>query len=156
MPRKLKTFITQMGFYDLAVAAPSMKAALDAWGASQNLFHQGFAHQTDDPAIVAAASAKPGTILRRAAGTKNPFTERAALPHVKGRAAKRAAKKPVPDLAAIREAKENRDRAQVRHARNMEKLRQRQAAIEDEIATEEARWEDERRDLDDAVRDAKR
>lgn len=27
MPRKLKTFQTSLGFYDLAIAAPSMKAA---------------------------------------------------------------------------------------------------------------------------------
>ncbi len=31
------------GFFDLAVAAPSMKAALEAWGADSNLFHQGAA-----------------------------------------------------------------------------------------------------------------
>jgi hypothetical protein len=33
MPRKLKTFQTSLGFYDLAIAAPSMKAGLEAWGA---------------------------------------------------------------------------------------------------------------------------
>jgi len=43
MPRKLKVYQTSQGFYDLALAAPSMKAALEAWGASSNLFHQGFA-----------------------------------------------------------------------------------------------------------------
>ena len=43
MARKLKTFTTSGGFFDLAVAAPSMKAALEAWGAESNLFHQGFA-----------------------------------------------------------------------------------------------------------------
>jgi hypothetical protein len=32
MARKLKTFQTSLGFYDLAVAAPSMKAALDESG----------------------------------------------------------------------------------------------------------------------------
>jgi hypothetical protein len=42
MPRKLKTYQTSQGFYDLAIAAPSMKAALEAWRASSNLFHQGF------------------------------------------------------------------------------------------------------------------
>ena len=31
MPRKLKTFQTSLGFYDLAIAAPSMKAALEAF-----------------------------------------------------------------------------------------------------------------------------
>ena len=33
MARKLKTFTTSIGFFDLAIAAPSMKAALEAWGA---------------------------------------------------------------------------------------------------------------------------
>jgi len=32
---------TSLGFFDLAIAAPSMKAALEAWGADSNLFHQG-------------------------------------------------------------------------------------------------------------------
>jgi len=58
--RKLKTYQTSLGFYDQAVAAPSMKAALEAWGASSNLFHQGAAKETDDPDIVAATMASPG------------------------------------------------------------------------------------------------
>jgi hypothetical protein len=33
MARKLKTYRTSLGFFDLAIAAPSMKAALEAWGA---------------------------------------------------------------------------------------------------------------------------
>jgi hypothetical protein len=41
MARNLKTYQTSLGFYDLAIAAPSMKAALEAWGAGSNLFHQG-------------------------------------------------------------------------------------------------------------------
>jgi len=54
MPRKLKTYLTSQGFYDLAIAAPSMKAALEAWGASSNLFHQGFAKEADDDDVIAA------------------------------------------------------------------------------------------------------
>jgi colicin import membrane protein len=42
MARKLKTYQTSLGFFDLAIAAPSMKAALQAWGSETNLFHQGF------------------------------------------------------------------------------------------------------------------
>jgi hypothetical protein len=30
-----------LGFYDLAIAASSMKAALEAWGTGSNLLHQG-------------------------------------------------------------------------------------------------------------------
>ncbi|MDE5444103.1 cell envelope biogenesis protein TolA [Bradyrhizobium sp. CSA207] len=78
--RKLKTYQTSLGFYDQAVAAPSMKAALEAWGASSNLFHQGAAKETDDPDIVAATVARPGVVLRRPVGSDGPFTEDAALP----------------------------------------------------------------------------
>ena len=65
MPRKLKVYQTSQGFFDLAVAAPSMKAALEAWGASRNLFHQGFAKQSDDSEVIAVSMAKPGVVLKR-------------------------------------------------------------------------------------------
>src|SRR5712675_1625027 len=60
MAKKLKTYETSLGFFDLAIAAPSMKAALEAWGADSNLFHQGAAKQSEDPDVVAATTAKPG------------------------------------------------------------------------------------------------
>jgi len=80
MARKLKTYQTSLGFFDMAVAAPSMKAALEAWGSNSNLFHQGVAKETDDPKIVAATMAKPGVVLRRAVGSGGRFAEHAALP----------------------------------------------------------------------------
>jgi colicin import membrane protein len=80
LKRKLKTYQTSLGFYDQAVAAPSMKAALDAWGAKSNLFHQGIAKETDDPDIVAATMASPGVVLRRPVGSDGPFTEHSELP----------------------------------------------------------------------------
>jgi len=80
MPRKLKTYQTSQGFYDLAIAAPSMKAALEAWGTSRNLFHQGFAKESDDSEVIAAAMAKPGVVLQRPVGSDKPFREHAELP----------------------------------------------------------------------------
>src|SRR3954463_2838680 len=80
MARKLKTFQTSLGFYDLAVAAPSMKAALEAWGAGSNLFHQGVAKESRDPEVVAATMSKPGVVLRRPVGSHGPFSEHANLP----------------------------------------------------------------------------
>src|SRR3954451_15664506 len=80
MPRKLKTYQTSQGFYDLAIAAPSMKAALNAWGTSRNLFHQGFAKASDDSEVIAAAMAKPGLVLRRPVGSTKPFREHSDLP----------------------------------------------------------------------------
>jgi hypothetical protein len=111
MPRKLKTYQTSLGFYDLAIAAPSMKAALDAWGSSSNLFHQGLAHEVDDPSVVASTSAKPGVVLRRPVGSSGPFTEHAGLPEAEPKATqaedrgKRTAAK-VPKAKAIRSAGE--------------------------------------------------
>jgi hypothetical protein len=80
MARKLKTYQTSSGFFDLAVAAPSMKAAAEAWGSRTNVFKQGFAKEIRDPAIVAATLAKPGVVLRRPVGSNGPFTEHAKLP----------------------------------------------------------------------------
>ena len=80
MPRKLKPWQTSLGFFDLAVAAPSMKAALEAWASKANLFHQGFAKETNDPEIIAATMARPGVVLRRAVGSNANFSEHAKLP----------------------------------------------------------------------------
>ena len=80
MARQLKTFETSLGFFDLAIAAPSMKAALQAWGADSNLFHQGAARESKDPDVVAATLAKPGVVLKRPVGSDQPFGETADLP----------------------------------------------------------------------------
>ncbi|SRR5258708_9900159 len=96
MARKLKTYETSLGFFDLAIAAPSMKAALDAWGADSNLFHQGAAKQSEDPDVVAATMAKPGVVLKRPVGSNGHFKEHAELPRnlAGGGGAKKAARKP--------------------------------------------------------------
>ena len=80
MARKFKTYQTSLGFFDQAIAAPSMKAALEAWDADSNLFHQGAAKESHDPEVVAATMAKPGVVLRRPVGTDRPFSEHAELP----------------------------------------------------------------------------
>jgi colicin import membrane protein len=81
MARKLRSFTTSIGFFDLAVAAPSMKAALEAWGAQRNLFQLGTARETGDPQIVAATMAQPGVVLKRAVGTNTAFKLDAQLPN---------------------------------------------------------------------------
>jgi colicin import membrane protein len=88
MARKLKTFQTSLGFYDLAIAAPSMKSALEAWGAGSNLFHQGVAKETDDPDVVAETMSKPGVVLKRPAGSNGRFAEHSDLPAALGSAEK--------------------------------------------------------------------
>jgi len=88
MARKLKTFETSLGFYDLAIAAPSMKAALEARGAGSNLSHRGVAKEADDPDVVAATMSKPGVVLKRPAGSNGRFAEHSDLPTDLGSAGK--------------------------------------------------------------------
>lgn len=111
MARKLKTYQASVGFFDLAIAAPSRKAALEAWGSNSNLFHQGVAKQVDDPEIVAATMSKPGVILRRPIGSNGPFKEHAQLPRhlssevVKSRSGVRVAKPKSPSSPKVDDKK---------------------------------------------------
>jgi hypothetical protein len=127
MAKKLKTYETSLGFFDLAIAAPSMKAALEAWGADSNLFHQGVAKQSEDPDVVAATMAKPGVMLKRPVGSNGPFKEHAALPKNLGQdGRKKSAHKPSakakkspaqPDKAADRKAAQAYEREKQRRER---------------------------------------
>jgi hypothetical protein len=115
MARKLKTYETSLGFFDLAIAAPSMKAALDAWGADSNLFHQGAAKQSEDPDVVAATMANPGVVLKRPVGSNGHFKEQAELPRnlAGDGGAKKTARKPrsrKPQKHAKKTADEGEDR----------------------------------------------
>ena len=152
MARRLKTYQTSVGFFDLAIAAPSMKAAAEAWGSKTDIFKKGFAKQTDDPAIVAATIAKPGVVLRRPVGSNGPFSEDAELPRLpKGKVKVRRAKKEPPSHTlgdkAAREAalafeKEQKRRDSARRkeeaAREKRRKRREQAIAMAERALEEA------------------
>ena len=141
MARKLKTYQTSLGFFDLAIAAPSMKAALEAWGADSNLFHQGAAKESVDPDIVAATMAKPGVVLRRPVGSAGSFGEHAELPtdlgggsstraarKSKGRKAKKPSSRPV-DKTAERKAALDYEREQRR--RQLERAKEETARQKD-------------------------
>ncbi|MET4524036.1 cell envelope biogenesis protein TolA [Bradyrhizobium sp. JR18.2] len=131
MARKLKTYQTSLGFYDLAIAAPSMKAALEAWGAGSNLFHQGHAKETDEPDVVAATMAKPGVVLKRPAGSSGPFAEHADLPDLDdGGANPKKSRRPEPKRrAAVKISVEDSRKAAAqfereRKRRDAERLRE--------------------------------
>ena len=69
MAKKLKVFRTPIGFHDAYVAAPSQKAALEAWGADSNLFAQGIAEPVDDPKLMEEPLANPGKVIKRVRGS---------------------------------------------------------------------------------------
>jgi hypothetical protein len=75
MAPRLKVFVTSDGLTDYVVAVSSKAKALTAWGVRQDVFKEGAAHQTDDPALVQAALAQPGEVLRRPAGTREKLAK---------------------------------------------------------------------------------
>jgi hypothetical protein len=165
MARKLKTYQTSLGFFDLAMAAPSMKAALEAWGADSNLFHQGAAKESHDPGVIAATMAKPGVVLRRPVGSDGSFSEHAELPtHLGGGGPTKAARKskgpkakkpsrPVDKVAQRKAAfdyeRERRsrelERAKEEAARHKERERRQQAVDKAQAALDKAEQEHAKR-----------
>lgn len=133
MARKLKTYQTSLGFFDQAVAAPSMKAALEAWGADSNLFHQGAAKESDDPGVIAATKAKPGVVLKRAVGSDGPFRENADLPTELGNRRSRATKpaRKAPRKAAARLVDKASERKAAAAYEREQKRREREEAREE-------------------------
>jgi hypothetical protein len=166
MARKLKTYQTSLGFFDQAVAAPSMKAALQAWGADSNLFHQGAAKESDDPDVIAATLAKPGIVLRRPVGSHGSFSEHAELPAELGddakptkaaagsrRKPKKASSRPVDKtterkaaLAYEREQKRrDRETAKSEAARQKERERRQRAVGKAQAALDRAQRKHEKK-----------
>jgi hypothetical protein len=86
MAPRLKVFVTSDGFTDYVVAASSRAKALAAWGVRQDVFKEGAAHETDDPALVKAATAQSGEVLRKPTGTRGQL---AGLKPPSGRRARR-------------------------------------------------------------------
>jgi hypothetical protein len=100
MAPRLKVFVTSDGLTDYVVAASSKPKALAAWGSHQDLFKTGLAHETDDPALVKAAKAQPGEVLRRPAGTRGDLAKPNPLAKAKPKPAgpSKAALKKITDL----------------------------------------------------------
>ncbi|HEY9234514.1 MULTISPECIES: hypothetical protein [Phenylobacterium] len=107
MAPRLKVFVTSDGLTDYVVAVSSRAKALEAWGAHQDLFQTGGARQTEDPELVEAACASPGTVLRRPTGATPP--KAAAKPKSKPAAKPeppRPARPKAPSPAAVRKVKD--------------------------------------------------
>ena len=142
---KLKVYRTPIGFHDAYVAAPSQKAALEAWGSDSNLFAAGAAEQVDDEALMEVPLSRPGEVIKVLRGTK--AEQVAAL----GQAAAKPAKKKAATGKASKPKPPKPSRAEVDEAEEqLEALRREQAkalaAIDEELAEiERSRRETERR-----------
>jgi hypothetical protein len=83
MPRKLKTYQNSQGFFDLAIAVPSMKASLEAWGSTTNLFHKrlrGKGLRKEEAAEVKKGERRHVTELRHKLGALRSRGARLAMP----------------------------------------------------------------------------
>ena len=136
MARKLKVFRTPIGFHDAYVAAPSQKAALQAWGTNTDLFARGVAEQVTDAALMEEPLAHPGEVIRKTRGTVDDHM--AALPA--------NPKRKPPDATDAPPAETRRTKPKPRPSRS--KLDQAEQAIDEA----EQRYDAARRDL--AAREA--
>lgn len=106
MAPRLKIFAWSDGLTEYAVATSSRPKALAAWDSDIDLFKTGLAHETDDPALVEAASARPGEVITRPVSGGPARALKAARPVVR-KAPSAAAKKVEKlraDLAALEAA----------------------------------------------------
>jgi hypothetical protein len=136
MARKLKTYQTSLGFFDLAMAAPSMKAALEAWGADSNLFHQGAAKESHElPTDLGG-----GGPTKAARKSKGPKAKQPSSRPVDKAAERKAA------LAFEKEQKQRqRERASEETARQKDRERRQQAVDKAQAALEKAEQEHAKR-----------
>ncbi len=92
---KLKVYRLPIGFHDAYVAAPTKKAAIEAWGSDKDVFQRGQAELVEDPKLTREPLASPGKVIKRLRGTA--AEQMAALgkdepaPRRKGKASSKAA-----------------------------------------------------------------
>ena len=161
MPRKLKVFRTSTGFHDAYVAAPSQKAALEAWGSESNLFAAGVAELVTDPALMKEPLARPGEVVRRLRGSADEQIEalgktaktKEAGPPIKSGTTKK--KKPRPSRAAVDKAEQALEQAEARHRAALDELRAQEQALEQRRRDTERKQRGEREALSEKVDEAR-
>ena len=138
MARKLKVFRTAAGFHDAYVAAPSRKAALEAWGADVDLFARGVAELVTDEKLMAEPLKKPGEVVMKSRGgladqLKALGPRKKAKPKAADEKAsnKQTAKPPKRDRLDAAEAK--LEEAERRHAKALGDLEKQRDAIDRKI-----------------------
>ena len=144
--RKLKVYRTSAGFYDAYVAAPSQKAAVEAWGADPRTFARGDAEVVTDPELTAEPLANPGEVIRKKRGeladqlaalgparparTKPEETEPKPKPARRTRAAPpRPKPKPRPSREALDRAEQALAAADAEAREELAEIREREAAL---------------------------
>ena len=142
MPPRLKVFVTSDGLTDFAVATSSKAKALAAWGVRQDVFKEGRAHETDDPELVAAATARPGEVLRRPAGSRGELASLKPVKAPKPKGPSQAALKKIATLEAqLAALDDGRQQAKAKLAQERDELDRRAEAQEADYAKKRVKLE---------------
>jgi len=145
MAARLKVFVTSDGLTDYVIATSSKAKALAAWGTHQDLFKTGLARETDDPELIAAATAQPDQVLRKPAGS------RAELAKLK------PAKKPEPkgptkaQLKKVADLEKRLAELNAAYEKAVARLEQQRAAVDRELESQAADHAARRAKLDAAL-----
>jgi len=137
--QKLKVFVTPIGFHDAYVAAPSQKAALEAWGADSNIFAQGIAEQVIDPKLMEEPLASPGKVIKRVRGSADEHFAELDRAAPRKKAAKESGKvvqlkpkkpKPKPSRDELDAAEEALEKAEKKQRKKLREIDQELQALE--------------------------
>jgi hypothetical protein len=151
MPRKLKVFRTSTGFHDAYVAAPSRKAALEAWGADADLFARGVAEQVTDKKLMTGPLERPGEVIKVSRGDlseqlkalgprKTKAKTKTEEPEEKIEQPRKPARaKPPPKRDKVDVAEATLKQARKRHSAEAKKLEAERDAIESKLAALKAK-----------------
>lgn len=143
---KLKVYRVPIGFHDAYVAAPSQKAAIEAWGSDRDVFARGEAELVTDPELTKEPLSRPGEVVKRMRGSaeenlaalppnkpkrkpkpeqddSEPKASRSAAPNIQ------ATPKPRPSRKALEKAEEALDAMKARQDAALERLRKKEAAL---------------------------
>jgi hypothetical protein len=172
---RLKVFRLPIGFHDAYVAAPSQKAAAEAWGTDASVFARKDAELVTEPELTREPLAHPGTVVKRLRGTAaeqiaalgkgepapvprrkpGPSSRAQSGPRLSPGSRKVVAKpkpppkpKPRPSRTKLDEAEAALAAAEGRSAAERKELREREAALARERRALEAKQEKERAQLE--------
>jgi vacuolar-type H+-ATPase subunit I/STV1 len=141
---KLKVYRMAVGFHDAYVAAPSQKAAAEAWGSDASVFSRGEAELVTDAALTQEPLAKAGEVIKRLRGTAAEQIaalggDEAEAPPVADRPAKKPLPKPRPSRSALEKAEQDIGSAKTRYSEERAELARREAELERERKALEAK-----------------
>jgi hypothetical protein len=156
---KLKTYRLPVGFHDAYVAAPSQKAAIEAWGSDRDVFQRKEAELVTDAKLAEEPLANPGKVIKRLRGTaaeqiaalgetEKPPSHKGGKEAATSKPSKPRKVTPRPSRAKLDEAEAALAEVEARHEEQLKALKEREAALARERRALEKKQDQERDKLE--------